>query len=293
MHQPNDKPSRDLSAYDFGRTTVYACQADQRFSYCLYVPAALREPQAREGAGVLVVVHGTERANQALRDSFAPLADALNLIVLAPLFPGGIGAAGERDAYKYIEDKGLRYDHVLLDMLAEVGGRYGVPTERFMMFGFSGGAHFAHRFLYLHPERLSAVSACAPGSPTLLDPDRDWWVGIAGVRERFGRDIDLEAVRRVQVHLAVGRDDRDTDEITHAPGGAYWMPGANDSGRTRVDRLLKLAGNLEAAGVPARVDVLDGVTHSLDPMVGAASAFFRDLISPEPISLAAGGGGRE
>lgn len=283
MHDPNDQTAPRLSGYDFGRTTVYASQADQRFSYCLYVPVALRDDvEARRGAQILVVVHGTERGNQGLRDTFAALADSLNLIVLAPLFPGGVGSVGERDAYKYIQAGGLRYDHVLLDMLAEVRGRYGVETERCLMFGFSGGAHFAHRFLYLHPEQLTAVSVCAPGSPTLLDPDRDWWVGTRGVRERFGRDIDLEAVRRVRVHLAVGRDDRDTHEITHAPGGVYWMPGANDAGPTRVDRLLTLAQNLAAAGVAAQVDVLDGVDHQQAPLAAAASAFFLSLAADAP-----------
>lgn len=277
MQQSSDARERSLSGYDFGRTAVYACQADQRFSYCLYVPPSLRSAEARSRAEVLVVVHGTERANQGLRDMFAPLADALDVMVLAPLFPGGIGQVGERDAYKYLEGAGVRYDLVLLQMLDEVSDRYGVPTGRVMLFGFSGGAHLAHRFLYLHPERLSAVSVCAPGSTTRLDPERDWWVGVRDLRERFGSEIDLPAVRRVRIHLAVGREDLDTQEITHAPGGAYWMEGANDGGRTRVERLLSLARSLEAADVPCQVDVLEGVAHRLEPLAQAACSFFRGL----------------
>lgn len=280
MQQSSDARERSLSGYDFGRTAVYACQADQRFSYCLYVPPSLRSAEARRQAEVLAVVHGTERANQGLRDMFAPLADALGVMVLAPLFPGGIGQVGERDAYKYLEGAGVRYDLVLLQMLDEVTRRYGAPTDRVMLFGFSGGAHLAHRFLYLHPERLSAASVCAPGSTTQLDSERDWWVGVRDFRARFGRDIDLAAVRKVRIHLAVGRDDLDTQEITHAPGGAYWMEGANDAGRTRVERLLSLARSLEAADVPCQVDVLDGVTHRLEPLAQAACGFFRSLRRP-------------
>ncbi|MBX9898940.1 MAG: hypothetical protein K2Y17_13815 [Qipengyuania sp.] len=264
----------ELSDYELGQTTVVACQADQRFSYCLYVPPALNERGARAAAEVLVAVHGSGRGNQAMRDAFMPLADALGVIVLAPLFPCGIVDALDRDNYKYIEYEGIRFDLVLLAMLGEVSARYGVPVERVSMFGFSGGAHFAHRFLYLHPERLDAISVCAPGSPTLLDPSRDWWVGIRDLETRFGRPLDNVALRRVAVHLAVGGDDTDTHEITHRPGSPHWMPGANDSGVTRVERLTTLAASLHAGGVVAELDILPGVRHESGPIIASASAFF-------------------
>ncbi len=264
----------ELSEYELGQTTVVACQADQRFSYCLYVPPALNEPGARERAAVLVAVHGSGRGNQAIRDAFMPLADALGVIVLAPLFPCGIVDPLDRDNYKYIEYEGIRFDLVVLAMLAEVNSRYGVPVERVSMFGFSGGAHFAHRFLYLHPERLDAVSVCAPGSPTLLDHSRDWWVGVGDLEARFGRQLDQAALRRVAVHLAVGADDTDTHEITHATGSPHWMTGANDSGGTRVERLKMLAASLHAGGVAAEIDILPGVRHESGPLIASASAFF-------------------
>ncbi|MGH6781071.1 MAG: hypothetical protein ACREB5_03055, partial [Sphingomonadaceae bacterium] len=216
-----NEPDPPLSAYELGRTAAIACQADQRFSYCLYVPPALSDAGSRAGARVLVALHGTERGNQAMRDLFMPLADKLGLIVVAPLFPAGIIDPHDRDNYKYIEYEGIRFDRLMLAMLDEIGARYGVPVDRVAMFGFSGGAHFAHRFLYLHPERLEAVSVCAPGSPTLFDDSRDWWVGVRDIEQRFGRPIDREALRRVAVHLAVGDDDTDTHEITHREGSTY------------------------------------------------------------------------
>lgn len=269
-----------LSAYELGRTTVVACQADPRFSYCLYVPAALSTAGAWDRASVLVAVHGTERGNQALRDAFAPLAERLGAIVLAPLFPSGIGDPSDRDNYKYIEYQGIRFDLVLLSMLAEVGARYGVPVERVSMFGFSGGAHFVHRFLYLHPECVHAISVCAPGSPTLLDASRDWWVGVRDLEARFGRALDAAALKRVAIHLAVGADDTDTHEITHAPGSRHWMLGANDAGVTRVDRLKTLAASLAAGGVAAELEILPGVRHESAPLVAAATAFFERACAP-------------
>ena len=49
-----------LSAYDFGRTTIHACQADPRFSWCAYVPEDYDEAGS-EQYRLLVAVHGTMR----------------------------------------------------------------------------------------------------------------------------------------------------------------------------------------------------------------------------------------
>lgn len=271
-----------FSSYDTGRTGAIACQADQRFSYCLYVPRVLVEQDRLSEARVLVAIHGTGRGNQVVRDLFVPLADQLGLVVLAPLFPAGIVDPDDRDNYKYVEFEGIRFDTVLLSMVDEVGAKYGVPIDTFSIFGFSGGAHLAHRMIYLHPGRLAAVSACAPGSPTLLDQDRDWWVGIRDIEERFGTPVDVQAMRRVAVHLAVGDADRDTSEITHVPGGRYWMPGANESGATRTERLQTLSDNLVGNGLDVTTEILPGVAHECTPLADAASAFFAQRLLSEP-----------
>ncbi|SER26549.1 hypothetical protein [Sphingobium sp. YR768] len=259
-----------FSAYDLKRTPATACKADQRFSYCLYVPPEVDPAKAR----VLVAIHGTERDNAALRDLFAPLAERHGLIVIAPLFPCGIDDPRDRENYKYIEYGDIRFDTLVLSMVDEVAERYDIGADRFGLFGFSGGAHFAHRFFYLHPQRLDAVSICSPGSVTLLDEQRDWWVGVADMEARFGRWLDLPSMRRTRVHVAVGRADDATWEITHKPGSAAWMPGANDAGVTRVERANSLERSLREGGIDARFDILPGVRHERDRLVASATEFF-------------------
>jgi pimeloyl-ACP methyl ester carboxylesterase len=277
MTLPVHGADRGFTPYDIGKTPAVACRIDQRFSYCLYVPAAVVDNPAKAGR-FLVAVHGTDRGNQALRDLFIPYAEATGSIILAPLFPCGIVEPRERDNYKYIDYAGIRFDRLVLDMVDEVADRYGVDADRFDMFGFSGGAHFAHRFLYMHAGRLRAVSVAAPGSPTLLDRSRPWWVGVADLEQRFGVTLDMAALARVKVHLAVGSDDTDTWEIIHAPGSRHWMEGANDAGVTRVERMYTLAANLQENGLAVRFDLLPGVRHARDPLVGAAITFFQALV---------------
>ncbi|HEY8587546.1 MAG TPA: hypothetical protein VIL60_12605 [Rhodanobacter sp.] len=265
--------TRASNLYNSGKVPSTACVYDQRFSYCLYVPRNYDPASAR----LLVAVHGTERANQEFRDAFIDFSEENNLIVLAPLFPCGIIDVGDIDNYKYIDYEGIRFDEILLAMVREVESRYGIDPRPMLMLGFSGGAHFAHRFLYLHAEQLQAVSICAPGSPTLLAWDKPWWLGVSDFERRFGKPVDVEAMRGVSIHLAVGGDDTDTHEITRHPGERLWMVGANDSGNTRVERMAALAASLESAGISFTHDVLPGVRHERSALINQGIQFFKSL----------------
>jgi poly(3-hydroxybutyrate) depolymerase len=250
---------RARAIYDLGPTAIFASKADPRFHYCLYVP-----PKVGEGARVdlLVAVHGTGRTSFLdFRDGFSAFARWNDVAVLCPIFPIGVRGDGERSGYKYMAEGNIRYDLVLLAMVAEVAEKYGQDWRRFAMFGFSGGGHFTHRFAILHPQALWAASIGSPGSVTLLDRDRDWWVGIRDLPERFGITFDQAALARVPVQMLVGDADLETWEITHVPGGRTWMEGANDAGRTRPERLRALQRSFEAAGVTVRFDLVPGVSH--------------------------------
>lgn len=255
------------TGYYAGRTPSFNCQAHPSFSYCLYVP---RSGQPRS---LLVAVHDTMRNNQALRDLFADYAESTGTLVLAPLFPARLDDPHELDHYKYLRTGAVRYDEVVLDMTAEVAERYQLDVGRFALFGFSGGAHFAHRFLYVWPQRLSALVVAAPGSVTLPDTRHRWWAGLADFEERFGRPVDWEALRRVPVHVAVGVLDTDTSGTVQTPDHPNWVEGADVAGRSRVDRARSLGEHLRRAGVEAGYEELPGAGHEVGPAVGAAIRF--------------------
>jgi poly(3-hydroxybutyrate) depolymerase len=261
-----------LSYYDFGRTTVHACAADQRFSYCAYVPESYDEDAAQRYR-LLVSVHGTMRDMSVYRDSFIAFAERQQAIVLAPLFPAGITSPGELGSYKFMRAGDLHYDKVLLAMVDELASRYRLDAERFGLFGFSGGGHFAHRFLYLHPERLAAVSIGAPGLVTLLDFELDFWPGLRNFADIFGKPVDLDYMRRVAVQMVVGGGDTDTWEIALRPGDPLWMDGADRAGANRQDRLEALRASFEAHGIAVRHDTVPGVAHRLDGLVPAVESF--------------------
>jgi poly(3-hydroxybutyrate) depolymerase len=266
---------RGSQIYDLGHTTIFASRHDPRFSYCLYVPTDL----GREAKPDLVVaMHGTGRGFTSYRDAFSEFGRWNNCIILCPLFPVGVRGDGNRDGFKYMQEADIRYDEALLAIVEEVGERYALDVDRFALFGFSGGGHFAHRFLLLHPNRLWAASIGAPGSVTLLDPTRDWWVGVRDMKERFGIEPDIAAMRNVPVQMVVGAADLETWEITHRETGKHWMPGANDAGRTRPERLDSLRRSFEAAGVKVQFDLVPNVPHDGNRVVEHVENFFAAVL---------------
>jgi poly(3-hydroxybutyrate) depolymerase len=265
--------ARGTALYDFGETTVFAHAPDPRFSYCLYVPAGLND-----STELLVMMHGTGRAFTNYRDQLSSFGRWNNCIILCPLFPAGVLGDGNRDGFKHLREGAIRYDHVLLEMVAGVGAKYGLGFEQFALAGYSGGGQFVNRFALLHAKRLWATSIGAPGSVTLLDAERGWWVGTRDAQELFGVAPDLEALRQLPVQLVVGAADTETWEITHREGGRHWMPGANDAGRTRVERAGALQRSLQAAGVRARLDVIENIAHDGSKCLPAMEDFFAEQL---------------
>lgn len=264
--------------YLLGSAPAWALAGDQRFSYFTYVPRRTQEPDAAP-APLIVAMHGTGRMAESYRDGFADIAEEMGCVVLAPLFPCGIGDPDDMDNFKRIRYRDIRFDLVLLDMVGEVGRRYRVDTGRFLLHGFSGGGQFAHRFLYLHPARLRAVSIGAPGAVTLLDRSRDWWVGIRDVEDVFGIAVDVEAMRRVRVMTVIGADDDGAEEVTVPVTSPHWMEGANDAGANRPERIAALARSLEAAGVAVERAVIPGIAHEPLKAIPRAKEFFRSVLA--------------
>jgi poly(3-hydroxybutyrate) depolymerase len=261
----------NLGPYDIGQTAVYALKSDPRFSYCLYVPPNYRAAPVKPE--LVAVIHGSPRNFMPFRDNFEDFAEAQTALILCPLFPVGIAGDDNADGYKYLVEPSVRYDGILLAMVAEVEAKWGIAASRFGLFGFSGGAQFVNRFLLLQPRSLWAVSIAAPGSVTLVDEGRDWWVGVRDVPARFGSTLDRAALKRVPVQTVVGSADLETEEIKHRPGRRYWMAGANDAGATRPERLETLRDSLVAAGVSVDHEVVPDVGHDPWPIIERAKLF--------------------
>ncbi|WP_250657560.1 alpha/beta hydrolase [Alkalimarinus coralli] len=254
--------------YQLGRKPFTACQADQRFSYCLYVPQIQRLQPEKE-LPLVAVIHGSSRTAESYRDRFVEFAEQNGCIVLVPLFPVGIPTAGDADSYKMQRLCSVRYDLLLLAMIDEVCASYAVLPKLFLH-GFSGGAQFAHRFFYLHPQRLRALSLAAPGQVTLLDDQSIWGRGIADIEQIFGCVLCYSSMRKVSVQMVVGGDD---DELILDD---YVSPDRQQ--RSRQQRLHALHQSFSNQGIAAQFVTVPGAGHDGYALLGESQRLLAESI---------------
>ena len=309
-----DVPSQFLkSALLVGCIPFKALRSDPRVSYTLYVPpdhlnpdpslqhikdpAKLSSVYQLPPLPLVVSIHGTGRAAESCRNRLISFANSSRVAVLAPLFPAGIDSFNDTNNYKLLRYKSLSSDKALLDILNEVKLRWpGIQTEKVFMIGFSGGGQFTHRFLYLYPERLHAVSVGAPGRATMLDEGLKWPEGIKDVSEVFdGAVVDKSKIGEVHIHLVVGGAD---DEV-HG-GTEFWawlankkreMKGSLDAGtgsqtlaepkEGRVSTLRRVKETWESEGIQSQLDVVEGVKHDSNGVFAAVLEFLRPLVEAQ------------
>lgn len=242
---------------------LWHCPTDQRFPYWVHLPDCYydeKDPHYK----LLVIIHGTGCAVEDYVRHAKELADRDHVAVLAPLFPGGLIQRDDFNSYKLLSCDGVRYDQILLDMIDDMAKRYpGVETDKFFLFGHSGGGQFVNRFLFAHPEKLRACAIGAPGRPTFLNPDEDYFWGTRDFKNYFGHDVDLAVVQKVPVLVIVGEND--TKFIGDSPYGD-----------NRVARMKSLQKNLQDHGVHTELTILPGFAHEggEKERVQAAQHFF-------------------
>jgi pimeloyl-ACP methyl ester carboxylesterase len=183
-------------------------------------------------------------------EPFIDFANRYGYVVLAPLFSA---------AFRY-QDLGVgrrhRADLRLLELVEEVTAEHGLNGERFDLFGYSGGAQFAHRFLYLHAGRLHSVVIGAPGTITVPSRRYAWPAGLGGLEEGKVR-VDLEAIDKARVLLIVGDDDVTLENLNQSEQAMRF-------GTTRLGRARALHAAWQVAGIDHEYMEVPDTGHGLD-----------------------------
>ena len=251
------------------RMTAYASGRHPGLAYYVYLPGNYGGPDQPERYRLLVLMHGIERSAEAYRDQFRQLAREHDLAVMAPLFPADSTDLTQMNDYDLARPRRPRYDLALLDLVGEMGERFPVDTRRFALFGFSAGGQFAHRFLYLHPERLSAVSIGAPSQATYPDESQAWPEGWGGTEALFGRRPELKAFGGLKIQIVVGDQD-----LGPRPGP--------DGAQNRLERARLLYQAYRRLGLEVRLDICPGLGHEGFNILPWVRDFLGDCFSITP-----------
>jgi poly(3-hydroxybutyrate) depolymerase len=182
-----------------GQVVRRTLRADRNQEYLVYVPR-----QAVRGAPILVTVHGISRNVDEHAKLFAPHAEEHDVVLIAPFFTTGRNAGYQRLTR---DGAASRADHALDAIVAEVAAATGADGRRFRLFGFSGGAQFAHRYTLAHPERVISAAIGAAGWYTFPDPRTPYPYGLGPSDDRSNLRFDPARFLRVPIAVFVGRED--------------------------------------------------------------------------------------
>lgn len=218
--------------------------------YYAVIPKTLRKD-----AVPLVVVHGISRNAAELALRFGEVAELTGIPVIAPLFERGTFGM-----YQQVCDPAgaMRSDEALSEMLDDAAHRFGLDTAGIDLFGFSGGAQFAHRYAMLHPARVRTCVATAAGWYTMPDPAAPWPLGLADAPCA----VDSAALRRVRFEVIVGALDRQQDKALRRSAEIDIIQGVH-----RLQRARRWHRAMRKARVPGSLTVIPGLSHAFGDAV--------------------------
>ncbi len=233
-------------------------------------------PAFSERMRVIVALHGMGGRGSDFCQMLLARADREGWVVVAPTFAYG----DWRDPNQVTTEESSRFIPRLHEFLQQLPEQTGLPLEpRAALFGFSRGAQLAQRFAMIYPEQTLGVAALSagtytlPASATQVNGQRvtlRYPFGVADLKERFGREFNLDALRGIPFWIAVGGDDRNPTDLPR-----QWDPYL---GNTRVSRAEAFAQWLRDTGVQVQLVVLPGVDHAIaDEERARALDFFATL----------------
>lgn len=215
-------------------------QADPSQEYLVYVPSS-----CGDHAPLVVSVHGVSRnADQHIR-LLAAYCDMYGAVLVAPIF-----SVEQHPDYQRLGrvGRGKRADNALHMIVAEAAAMTGAAAERFHLFGFSGGAQFAHRYMMANPHRVAGAVVASAGWYTFPDATQRFPYGIRMNKTLPNVRFDAEEFLSVPVTVIVGEHDDSQSGLRRSARLD------RDQGVTRIERARRWVAAMKAAAEAHHLD---------------------------------------
>ncbi len=208
-------------------------------SYLLYLPVE----NARQDRP-LVLVHGQSRGAEVLVEVFRPFAEQYGATLIAPVFDRVTSSGYQRLGLNSRQEGFSRPDVRFGRIIDDVKRLTDISIERIHLFGHSGGAQFAHRYVMAYPDTVKRYAISAAGWYTLPDPSVDFPHGMKATPRIPSFVPNIEKFLGVPVCVLVGEDDTVRNASLNTSKRLD-----RTQGRTRVERAKTW---VTAIGVAAR-----------------------------------------
>ena len=253
--------------------------ADPSQEYFVHAPSS-----CRDGAPIVVAIHGQSRNADQQARLLAAHSEARGAILVAPLF-----SAEQHPDYQRLGrvGRGKRADIALNLIVAEVAAITGASAERFCIFGFSGGAQFAHRYTMANPHRVAGAVIASAGWYTFPDQAKRYPYGLRMNRRHPGIRFDAEEFLQIPMTVIVGKDDDSQVGLRRT------IRIDREQGTTRVERARRWVAAMQAAAAAHKLESkvsyeeVENCDHSLRRSIlrgGLGDKAFQALLGAPPSS---------
>jgi poly(3-hydroxybutyrate) depolymerase len=233
--------------------------SDPGQEYFVYVPRS-----GGKKAPLFVAVHGISRNAPEHADWFSRHAEDYGVVLVAPLF------SKERNSdYQRLgrTGRGTRADETLQAIVEEAVLLTGASGTQIHLFGYSGGAQFAHRYAMAYPHRIARAVVVSAGWYTFPDRKERYPYGIRH-SDRIPRlRFDPEEFLRVPVAVMVGERDDARDGVRQTARVD------RQQGSTRTERARRWVEAMQAAAAAYQLEShvtfeeIPGGTHSFKQLM--------------------------
>lgn len=236
-------------------------------AYHLFVP---ERAFVSRRAPLLISVHGISRNALEQIEAFVEYAAVRGYVVMAPCFDTPADTDYQRLGRR---GRGRRADLVLDRAIARLSETTGIHFDQRLLFGFSGGGQFVHRYLMAHPDRVDAAVVAAAGWYTFPDAGLVYPIGLRVGGSLAGVRLEARDFLRVPVLALVGSRDVERDESIRTTTKVDELQGVDR--RERARRWIEaMRAAARSRSLPGRHEILelDGVGHSFSDCAGAGLA---------------------
>ena len=230
-----------------------------------------------ENTKIIFVMHGASRTARKYLNDWLPLAKNRNVVLIAPEFskesyPEYVYLMMATERGKLLQDQSLYLTDSLGLLFDFFKAKLKLSTERFRLYGHSGGSQFVNRYLLLSEEkRIEKAAMANAGFYTFVDDQIPYPFGIKNMNVSAER---LEWFLRLKGGVFLG--DADNDPKHHSLPA---MRKAKKQGRHRFERGTNFFNDLIKLGVENnlpfrwRYQTVPDVAHNNAAMSLAASDF--------------------
>lgn len=209
---------------------------------------------------LFLAVHGIGRNAKDQATLFAPYLESIGGTLIAPVFSQRRFYGYQR--LKYLK-KGIRSDLALQQLIAHVHRRFGRPRKPVVMFGYSGGGQFVHRFAMAYPRHVKRIAVAAPGWFTFPDKRIRFPRGISETSTLPDLIFDSSRFLKIPSLVLVGDKDVGRDKSLNQRSEIDAQQGRHRLERAKnwIDAMQSAAGRYHYE-TPLQLHILSGCAHS-------------------------------